>query len=163
MTQKRSATLPLTDAPEMENKAPKQAEATRYDFYFRACPSRTVLEMLADKWTLLVICKLTANPHRFGELRRAIDGVTQKMLTQTLRTLERDGLVSRTVYDTTPPSVEYALTELGQSATHLVALLRDWAQVNVPAVLEARKAYDNHAKNLPAAGVRVVSSVRRAS
>ena len=82
------------------------------------CPLRTVLEVLANKWTLLVMVTLRRReaPIRFNELRRALDGITQKMLTQTLRTLERDGLVSRTVYPTVPPRVEYALTEPGVGA-----------------------------------------------
>src|SRR6266545_4281346 len=83
--------------------------------YRRDCPSRTVLEVLANKWALYVLGALRRHdgPMRFSELRRLLDGITQKMLTQTLRALERDGLVSRTVYPTVPPRVEYGLTDIG--------------------------------------------------
>ena len=115
------------------------------DVYLRKCPSRTVLELLSDKWTLLMICALSGGPRRFGELRRRLDGITQKMLSQTLRSLERDGLVTRTVYATTPPSVEYALTELGASATKLLDDIRDWAESHVWEVVAAREKYDSRA------------------
>jgi DNA-binding HxlR family transcriptional regulator len=87
-------------------------QATWDAVYRRDCPSRTVVAVLADKWALYVLGALRMHdrPMRFNELRRLLDGITQKMLTQTLRALERDGLVSRTVYATVPPSVEYALT-----------------------------------------------------
>jgi DNA-binding HxlR family transcriptional regulator len=112
------------------------------DAYLSKCPSRTVLVMLSDKWTLLVLCGLGGGPKRFGELRRLLDGITHKMLSQTLRTLERDGLVTRTVYATVPPSVEYALTDLGTSATKLMDEIRNWAEEHVNDVLTARTAYD---------------------
>ena len=115
------------------------------DAYLRNCPSRTVLDLLSDKWTMLVICSLAGGPKRFGELRRRLDGITQKMLTQTLRGLERDGLLTRTVYATTPPSVEYALTGLGWSATRLMEDIRTWAETHVFEVLRAREAYDARA------------------
>jgi DNA-binding HxlR family transcriptional regulator len=98
--------------------------------------------MLADKWTMLVVEALSSGPMRFGDLRRHIDGVTQKMLTQTLRSLERDGLVLRTVYPTAPPSVEYALTPLGDSITRISRQMCDWAQDNMKPVLLARREYD---------------------
>ena len=79
---------------------------------------------------------------RFGELRRRLDGITQKSLTQTLRSLERDGLVTRTVYPTIPPRVDYQLTELGQSASALLEDLRVWAEHHMPAVMESRGEYD---------------------
>ena len=116
------------------------------DAYMRACPSRTVIELLSDKWTLLVICALGGGPQRFGELRRRIDGVTQKMLTQTLRALERDGFLTRTVYPTTPPSVEYELTKLGLSSLELLEHLRLWAERHVWEVLAAREAFDRQAE-----------------
>jgi DNA-binding HxlR family transcriptional regulator len=112
------------------------------DVYLRNCPSRTVLDLLSDKWTLLVISALAAGPMRFGALRRRLDGITQKMLTQTLRNLERDGLVNRTVYATMPPSVEYSLTRLGMSTTGLMDSIRAWAESHVSEVLVAREAYD---------------------
>ncbi|UCJ19112.1 helix-turn-helix transcriptional regulator [Pseudomonas sp. MM211] len=98
--------------------------------------------MLADKWTMLVIYSLSSGPMRFGELRRQVDGVTQKMLTQTLRLLERDGLVLRVVYPSAPPSVEYSLTQLGESITAITEQMCLWAQDNMKPVLVARLNYD---------------------
>ncbi|MEV0408176.1 helix-turn-helix domain-containing protein [Actinoallomurus sp. NPDC050550] len=115
------------------------------DAYLAACPSRQILDVLANKWTMLVMGALSGGPIRFGELRRRLDGVTQKMLTQTLRTLERDGLVTRTVYPTIPPKVEYAATELGESVTALMHAIRAWSEDNINAVLDARDAYDARA------------------
>lgn len=115
------------------------------DVYLRKCPSRTVLDLFSDKWTMLVICALAGGPKRFGELRRRLDGITQKMLSQTLRSLERGGLVTRTVYATTPPSVEYALTELGTSTTKLLDDIRNWAETHVWEVVAARESYDRRA------------------
>jgi DNA-binding HxlR family transcriptional regulator len=82
-------------------------------------------------------------PVRFGELRRKLDGITQKSLTQTLRNLERDGLVERTVYATIPPRVEYRLTTLGHSASDLLESLREWAEQHMPEILSARAAYES--------------------
>jgi DNA-binding HxlR family transcriptional regulator len=133
------------------------------DAYLRHCPSRTVLEVLSDKWTLLVICRLADGPRRFGELRRGIDGVTQKMLTQTLRSLERDGLVVRTVFATAPPSVEYALTDLGTSSTRLLDDIRRWSETHVLQVLASREKYDRRCA-APQSGLpptRVVAGVRK--
>ncbi len=114
----------------------------RYNVYMQECPSRAVLDLLADKWTLLAICALGDGPRRFADLRRQIDGVSQKMLTQTLRALERNGLIIRTVYDTTPPSVDYRLTALGGSTTTLMEQVCDWAQSHVKAVAQAQERYD---------------------
>lgn len=114
-----------------------------WDVYLRNCPCRDVLDLLANKWTALVLGALARHPHRFGELRRAVGGISQKMLTQNLRALERDGLVTRTVYPTTPPTVEYALTELGADVSaHLIAL-STWSQANFSRIRAARDAYDN--------------------
>jgi DNA-binding HxlR family transcriptional regulator len=125
------------------------------DVYLRNCPSRTVLDLLSDKWTLLVICALAGGPRRFGELRRRLDGITQKMLSQTLRSLERDGLLTRTVYPTTPPSVEYALTKLGTSVTHLIDDIRMWAETHVAEVLASRETYDLRAAAQASASSRL--------
>ncbi|MEM6295717.1 MAG: helix-turn-helix domain-containing protein [Myxococcota bacterium] len=112
------------------------------NLYCDACPCRDVLDLVASKWSALIIGVLQQAPHRFGALRRAIPGVTQKMLTQTLRKLERDGLVSRTVLPTRPPQVEYALTPLGKSATEPLSAIRAWAEANLPSVLAAREQFD---------------------
>ena len=110
--------------------------------YSATCPTRTVLDTIADRWATLIIELLGERARRFGELKRSIGGISQKMLTQTLRTLERDGLVSRRVYATVPPSVEYALTPLGRTLTGPLGALRAWSEDNVPSILEARAAYD---------------------
>ncbi|AEW99650.1 winged helix-turn-helix transcriptional regulator [Streptantibioticus cattleyicolor] len=112
--------------------------------YAKDCPSRTVVSVLANKWSLYVLGLLRhyERPLRFTELRRHIEGVTQKSLTQALRNLERDGLVSRTIYPTIPPRVEYALTDLGVEAGALTAAIADWSKANASRVLEARSAYD---------------------
>ncbi|MFJ5298651.1 winged helix-turn-helix transcriptional regulator [Pseudomonas sp. NPDC088368] len=128
------------------------------DVYDVACPSRSVIQMLADKWTMLVIDSLSRGPMRFGELRRQVGGVTQKMLTQTLRLLERDGLVLREVYPSAPPSVEYSLTPLGVSITAITEQMCLWAQDNMKPVLVARLDYDKRAEReyqpLPSAAKR---------
>jgi DNA-binding HxlR family transcriptional regulator len=109
--------------------------------YLRCCPCREVLELIANKWTALVIGALETGPRRFSEVRRKLDGVSQKVLTQTLRSLERDGLVTRTVTPL-PLRVDYSLTELGWSIRAHLAGLRDWAEQNLDSVDEARAAYD---------------------
>jgi DNA-binding HxlR family transcriptional regulator len=109
--------------------------------YLSTCPSRTVLDMLGSKWVTLVVPTLRTGPMRFGALRRRLDGVTQKALTQTLRNLERDGLVTRTVHPTSPPSVEYGLTDLGRSAADLLEQMRIWAETHLGQVLESRLRY----------------------
>ena len=124
------------------------------------CPSRTVIELLANKWTLLAICALKPGPLRFGEIRRRLEGVTQKMLTQTLRNMERDGLLTRTVYATAPPSVEYELTPLGSKVTRLMGLMRDWAEGHVGQVVAARSAYDKSQAPAPRTGMRHGAVIR---
>jgi DNA-binding HxlR family transcriptional regulator len=106
------------------------------------CPTRQVLDRIADKWTVLVIRRLSGGTLRFAELRRAVDGISQKVLTNTLRGLERDGLVSRRIYASVPPRVEYSLTGLGRSLCELVAGVCGWAETNIESVQEARAAYD---------------------
>ncbi|MEV8611117.1 helix-turn-helix domain-containing protein [Amycolatopsis sp. NPDC051373] len=113
-----------------------------WDVYLKSCPCRDVLDLLANKWTALVLGVLEQRPHRFGELRRAVGGISQKMLTQNLRNLERDGFVSRKVFPTTPPTVEYALTPMGaEVSAHLVAL-STWSQSNFDRIRDARSTYD---------------------
>lgn len=106
------------------------------------CESRQALDRIADKWTSLCVYALVRGPKRHGELRREIQGITQKMLTQTLRSMERDGLVQRTVLDRVPPHVEYSLTPLGATLQGpLVAICR-WAMDHLPEVREARVRAD---------------------
>src|SRR5580698_7072545 len=106
------------------------------------CAIRGVLDRIGDKWSYLLILQLARQPHRFGELRRAIDDISQRMLTETLRSLQRDGLIDRTVFPTTPPSVEYRLTALGESLLEPMRELVAWADRQLPAVSEARSRFD---------------------
>jgi DNA-binding HxlR family transcriptional regulator len=102
------------------------------------CESRQALDRIADKWTCLVVYALAKGPMRHGELRRTIQGITQKMLTQTLRSMERDGLVERTVIATIPPHVEYKLTPLGDTLKKPLAAICRWAMQHLPELQEAR-------------------------
>jgi DNA-binding HxlR family transcriptional regulator len=115
-----------------------------YDAYLAACPSRHLLDTLANKWVCLILSALAPGKKsmRHGEIARHIAGVSQKMLTQTLRALERDGLVSRTVTASVPVRVDYALTPLGADLAVQVGHLKRWAEVNMHAVLEARQRHD---------------------
>ena len=131
------------------------------DAYLRNCPSRTVLDVLGSKWTVLILPTLARGPLRFGELRRYLDGITQKSLTQALRNLERDGLLIRTVYPTIPPRVEYALTDLGYNAAELLKSVRSWAEVHMVEILDARAAYETRPEPGPVvAGVGAGVGVR---
>jgi DNA-binding HxlR family transcriptional regulator len=111
--------------------------------YTSDCPTRQVLDRIGDKWTALIMGMLEQGPQRFSELQRSIGGISQKMLTQTLRSLERDGLVNRTVYAEVPPRVEYALTPLGETLCTPLAAIRLWAEVNIAEVSAAQAVYDS--------------------
>jgi DNA-binding HxlR family transcriptional regulator len=106
------------------------------------CPSRVVFQRIGDKWASLVVQVLSDGPVRFSELRKLVHVITPKVLTQTLRALERDGLITRTVYAQVPPRVDYQLTDLGLSLLGPLTVLREWAESNVPSILNARDAYD---------------------
>lgn len=101
-----------------------------------------VLARIGEKWSILIIMTLSKGPHRFSDLKRAIGGVSQRMLTLCLRGLERDGLVSRTVFPVVPPRVEYELTPLGRSLCEPVIALGTWAQNHIPEIDAARAAFD---------------------
>jgi DNA-binding HxlR family transcriptional regulator len=103
---------------------------------------RELLDRVGDKWSVLVIARLGERGHRFSELKRTIEGISQRMLTLTLRQLERDGLVSRTVHATVPPRVDYALTPLGESVLEPLMALTTWAADHGVDVAEARRRYD---------------------
>lgn len=127
--------------------AAKRAQAKiEYNAFFAACPSRQLLDRISDKWVNLVLCALGGDGEpramRFSELARQLAGVSQKMLTQTLRSLERDGLLTRTVTPTVPVTVSYELTELGLSLHDLMRGLRGWAQTHMDDVLAHRATYD---------------------
>lgn len=104
------------------------------------CPTRMVLDLIADKWTALIIHLLSQGTKRYGELQREVGGISQKMLTQTLRKLEEDGLVKRTVFPEVPPRTEYELTDLGRTLRAPLAALTTWAITYLPEVEKARKA-----------------------
>jgi DNA-binding HxlR family transcriptional regulator len=109
-----------------------------YDAFKRECMSHTVLEMLASKWVYLVVGALRTGRRRHGELARKVEGITPKMLTQTLRVLERDGLVSREIFPVIPPRVEYDLTDLGRNLAELLNQIRVWSERHAPEIREAR-------------------------
>src|SRR5471032_1078516 len=104
-----------------------------------------VLSRVGDKWTILVVSELGNGPRRFNEIRRALGSISQRMLTLTLRGLERDGLVTRTVFPTVPPRVDYELTRLGRSLLEPVSALGLWARQNRPGIQDARKRFDDAA------------------
>jgi DNA-binding HxlR family transcriptional regulator len=102
------------------------------------CESRQALDRIADKWTCLIVYALLDGPRRHGELRRMIEGISQKMLTQTLRSMETDGLVDRTVIDVIPPHVEYGLTPLGRTLSDPLVAICEWAMAHLPELQAAR-------------------------
>lgn len=109
---------------------------------FADCPVRHVLDQIGDKWSTLILIVLGTRPHRFGELRREVADISQRMLTQTLRDLQRNGLISRHVFPTLPPSVEYRLTPLGETLLEPLAILARWAATHQDAINSARRAFD---------------------
>ena len=117
------------------------------DVYAQNCPTRLLLDRIADKWTVLLLTTLDpereqGGPMRFNALKRRVEGVSQKMLSQTLRQMERDGLVSRTVRASVPVEVTYALTSLGATLVTALQPMVDWAETQMPAVAEAQSAFD---------------------
>ncbi len=106
------------------------------------CPVRDVLDRLGDAWSVLVVLRLAGEPRRFNALRREIEGISQRMLTVTLRHLERDGLVTRTVFPTNPPQVEYGLSELGLTLAPPLNALTRWAFTHQPEINRARISFD---------------------
>jgi DNA-binding HxlR family transcriptional regulator len=115
---------------------------TPWDVFDSQCPTRQVLDRIADKWTVLAIRRLADGTLRFSQLRRAINGISQKALTATLRGLERDGIVKRRIYASVPPRVEYSLTDLGRSLVKLVAGICTWAEAHIEEVQKAREIFD---------------------
>lgn len=111
------------------------ADPSRGQVFAQNCPSRAVLSHVTSRWGVLVLVALRKGTHRFGDLRRRLEGVSEKMLSQTLQALEADGLVQRTAYPVVPPHVEYALTPLGEDAAVHVQALVDWIETNIGAIL----------------------------
>ena len=133
----------IENVPRPNKNAPRgnhpPATATpRYNVYDAKCPTRQALDRIADKWTALIVGLLEQRVHRFGELKRAVDGISHKVLTQTLRSLEADGLVARRVLQTKPVTVEYSLTPLGRTLAAPLAAIRDWAEQHIVAVQASR-------------------------
>ncbi|MER7460602.1 helix-turn-helix domain-containing protein [Micromonospora sp. NPDC126480] len=121
----------------------RRAEARRrYNANLAECPGHELLATLSDKWLTLVVSALADGPLRYAELSRVVAGATEKMLTQTLRTLERDGLITRTVTPSVPVRVDYALTDLGRELLPLQRAIKEWAETHIERVHQARAAYD---------------------
>jgi DNA-binding HxlR family transcriptional regulator len=123
----------------------RAAARTEYDAFLAACPSRQVLGRISDKWVTLILVALDGRTQRYSDLSRVIAGVSQKMLTQTLRTLERDGLVARTLTPGVPARVDYALTPLGMSLMPAVNAVKAWAEQHISEIEGSRAAYDARA------------------
>lgn len=145
----------------------REQSKAEYDAFLAVCPSRQLLDRIADKWVTLVLCALgdgtetggglPGEPRamRYSELSRRLAGVSQKMLTQTLRSLERDGLLTRTVTPTVPVTVTYELTDLGLSLREAVRVIKEWAESNMDDVLAERAAYDDRVdRPVPASRAR---------
>jgi DNA-binding HxlR family transcriptional regulator len=120
----------------------EQARA-EYDAFIKACPTNQLLDRISDKWVSLVVSALAPAPMRYSDLSRKIAGVSPKMLTQTLRSLERDGILTRTVTPTVPVRVDYELTGLGRSLALLLTAVKDWAETHFDEVHRARERYDH--------------------
>jgi DNA-binding HxlR family transcriptional regulator len=122
--------------------AQRRKQQIEYNAYVAECPSRQVLDAISDKWVTLVLSALAEGAQRYSDLARRIAGVSQKMLTQTLRTLERDGLVSRTITPAVPVRVDYELTALGRTLLPVVAAIKAWSEAHIAEIQRARQAYD---------------------
>ncbi|APR86011.1 Transcriptional regulator, HxlR family protein [Minicystis rosea] len=119
---------------------------TEDDPIYRAdCPSRTILDQIADKWSMLVLAVLLPGPRRFNAIKRRLEGITQRVLTQTLRKLERNGMIRRRILDGSPPGVEYALTPLGRSLQEPFAALYAWTVAHIDTIQKRQEAYDREA------------------
>jgi DNA-binding HxlR family transcriptional regulator len=126
-----------TPLPSRTSPAPLSEKLERGDLMSAACPSREVLKHITSRWGVLVLMALEGRTRRFGEIRRAIGGVSERMLSQTLQWLEQDGLVDRQALQVVPPHVEYSLTPLGQEAAEKVRGLADWIETRLPQIIEA--------------------------
>ena len=133
--------MPTTTAAQRREQA--RAE---YDAFIKGCPTNQLLDRLSDKWVSLVVAALSNGPMRYSDLSRKIAGVSAKMLTQTLRTLERDGILTRTITPSVPVRVDYELTPLGSSLAGLLTAVKTWAETHIEEVHEARERYDTSAE-----------------
>lgn len=116
------------------------------DAFREVCPSRKILSRLGERWAMLLLVRLKDRPRRFGELRREIEGITKKMLTQALRRLERDGLISRRTLSARPLAIEYLLTERGRDVVPIVARFKQWAESNWRTIHDSNRAFDANSK-----------------
>lgn len=114
----------------------------RCDVYAKNCPSRMILDRISNKWSMLILNRLREEKVRFNQLRREIDGISQKVLSQTLKNLERDGLIHREAFPTVPVTVEYSITDLGRTLSDTVHILTHWAEKHYDRVIQAQQAYD---------------------
>ncbi|MCT2591992.1 helix-turn-helix transcriptional regulator [Streptomyces sp. N2-109] len=139
--------MPTTTAAQRREQA-----RSAYDAFLRDCPASKLLGSIGARWSSLVLSALADGPLRYSDLGRIVAGVSQKMLTQTLRTLERDGLVTRTVTPSVPVRVDYELTEMGASLCVLLSAVKDWAEEHMDEVDAARERYDEAAGPAAAGG-----------
>ncbi len=121
----------------MDNRLSHRLE--KGDLFARPCPSRDILKHVCSRWGLLILVALCSGTHRFSELRRKMEGVSEKMLAQSLRALTEDGFVLRVSYPVVPPFVEYSLTPMGEEVAEKVTALADWIELNLPRVIKARR------------------------
>lgn len=129
--------MPTTTAAQRREQA-----RIEYDAFIKECPTHQLLGRISEKWACLIVAALTPGPLRYSDLARKLAGVSPKMLTQTLRSLERDGLVSRTVTPSVPVRVDYELTGLGSSLAQMMTAVKNWAETHIEEVHEARDRYD---------------------
>jgi DNA-binding HxlR family transcriptional regulator len=113
-----------------------------WDPYDPSCPTRQLLDVIGDRWTVLIVGALEGRTRRFSELRAIVRGISPKVLTQSLRALERDGIVRREIFAEVPPRVEYSLTDLGRELVEPIVALRAWAETHMERILAAREHYD---------------------
>ena len=130
----------------VERLRAKRTHAHDGDLFDADCPTRLVLDRIGDKWTVLVVLLLSDGPMRFTDLRGHLGRVAPKVLTQTLRRMERDGLITREIFAEVPPRVEYTLTDLGRSLIEPIAVIGDWAEVHVRRITAAQAEYDAREK-----------------
>lgn len=138
----------------------REAQRAEYDAYLAACPARQLLDRISDKWVSLILVALTDGPRRYSDLNRRIAGVSQKMLTQTLRSLERDGLISRTVTASVPVRVDYTLTPLGATLLPVMAGIKAWAERYIEDVQASRVGWDETHSDSADAGPVVYETSR---
>jgi DNA-binding HxlR family transcriptional regulator len=134
--------------------SPRASSDVATQVHDEACPVREVLDRVAGKWSILIIISAARGPVRFTELERSIEGISRRMLTLTLRNLERDGLLTRTAYPTVPPKVEYRLTTIAHELHHSLLSLTEWAQRHRATISEARVAYDQGLSESQTSGSR---------